>query len=103
MGDCADRTVLGVNPIYRISRRLATVHLDMEWPDPGLERECAAIRDHLPEHIEVDVGVWDRLRAGEPDAADESVVVGLIEAFVLVQLPRGYERLALDQRPRGAD
>jgi SAM-dependent methyltransferase/uncharacterized protein YbaR (Trm112 family) len=95
-----DRAELGVNPIYRVTREASTVRLDMAWPDPGLERECAAIRDHLPEHLDLEVAVWDRLRAGATEPEDEPIVAGLIETFVLVQLPPGYERLALDQRRR---
>ncbi len=80
----------GPNPIYRITFRDECVRLDLRWPNAAMARECATIERYLPQHVELDRPLVERLRGGELSAGDWSSIVDLIRAFVLVPLAPGY-------------
>lgn len=82
--------VLGVNPIYSIEPDGEVVHLRMAWPDAELERECAAVRRHLPETVDIPAGLLARLGDGDLDDDEERLVADLVRTLVLLPLPPGY-------------
>jgi SAM-dependent methyltransferase/uncharacterized protein YbaR (Trm112 family) len=81
---------VGPNPIYRLAADDDVVIFDLEWPDPSMARECAAIERYLPSHVELDKRLLGRLQRGEPSADDHGKVAALLDRFVLVALPPGY-------------
>lgn len=84
---------LGFNPIYAVELTTQAVHLRMRWPDPQLERECAAARRLLPDQVALDRGLLRRLTTDELTPADEQTISDLVMSMVLVPLPAGYPDL----------
>lgn len=85
---------LGVNPIYAITVERSVVKLRVAWPDQQLERECADIVPYLPDEIELDRGMLDRIRSGAVTHDDEQVLERLVTSFVLVPVAAGYHDIA---------
>jgi SAM-dependent methyltransferase/uncharacterized protein YbaR (Trm112 family) len=83
----------GFNPIYAVELTTEAVHLQMRWPDPELERECAGARRLLPEKVSVDRSLLRRLTTDELTATDEHTISDLVMSMVLVPLPPGYRRV----------
>ncbi len=83
-------SAIGLNPIYRVSVRGATAHLDMDWPDAQLEQESRLIRSYLPVHLELDAEIVADLSSGTVRPAHRDAVARLLRQFVIVHLPAGY-------------
>ncbi len=85
---------LGINPIYSIETAPDAVRLRMAWPDPELERECAAACRYLPAEVEIDPDLLARLCVAELEPGDDSTIAALVRSLVLLPLPPGYHDIA---------
>lgn len=89
------KPALSINPIYRVTNPGKTLQLKMEWPNAGLEEECAVIKKYLPQEYTIDSSLWKSSTNGMMNREDEAAIQSLINSFVLVHLPRHYSDLVI--------
>jgi SAM-dependent methyltransferase len=87
---CQKPEYLGINPIYKVGEEGNAMHLEMQWPNPILAKECARIEAYLPKQHEFDRGLWDRILRGTTTLDDKPAICELVKSYVLVPLPSRY-------------
>jgi uncharacterized protein YbaR (Trm112 family) len=76
-----------INPLYAVARDGDRLRLTLTFPDKDYEDEYGACRAYLPEHLDIDAGAMDQVRAG---GSVPRRLAELIERRVIVELPKNY-------------
>jgi len=85
-----DSSALRINPIYRPRCGNGVVHMQLNWPNAKMERECALMKQFLPPQCTVGAGLYERIRNGRTTGEEASRIRQLAESFVLVNRPAHY-------------